>query len=514
MPTVRGNFSYEGDITLNYNKTFAERHQLYTGLSFSAGDSQSETYSITAVGFSAINMANLGMAGAYPPDGKPSSTEARSRRVGSILNINYTFDSRYFADLSGKMEGSSKFGANKRTAPFWSVGLGWNLHNESFIKNNKAIDNLRLRASYGTSGSQNFSSYQALTTYRYFSQGYEFWNGSYMIALGNSDLTWQTTKQVNLGLETTLFNRRVNIKVDFYNKLTESLLADINLPTAAGYESYKANIGEVRNRGVEMSANFFLLRDPKGLTWSVGGNLIHNRNEILKISNALEFLNDELMTATGSNPSFLYKEGESMNTIYVVKSLGIDPATGNEIFLNKDGVRVDTWNAEDKVACGVDDPNVWGNLRTMLRWKNLTLNASFSYSLGRDIYNQTLVDKVENISTTRSGVNNPWNNLDRRALYDRWQNPGDNTYFKRITDFSTTYASSRFVMEESELRLSSLNLAYEFSPEWLRKHLKFMEYLTVSCYADDVFHLSTIKRERGTTYPFARNFSVSIATRF
>ena len=508
-------FSYEGDITLNFNKTFADRHQLYAGVNFSIAESTDETYSVTGLGFSAINMANLGMAGAYPPDGKPSSSEARSRRVGAILNINYTFDRRYFADFSGKIEGSSKFGANKRTAPFWSAGLGWNLHNESFVENVAAINNLRLRFSYGTTGSQNFSPYQALTTYRYFlTEGYKFWNGSHMIALGNPDLTWQKTGQTNIGLEATLFNRRVSINADFYDKLTESLLADINLPTSAGFQSYKANIGEVRNRGIEVTANVFVLRNFNNFTWSVGGSLVHNQNKILKISNALEFLNDELMASSGANPSFLYKEGESMNTLYVVRSLGIDPATGNEIFLNREGVRTYTWNAEDKVPCGVDEPKIQGNLRTMLRWKNLSLNAIFSYRLGGDVYNQTLVDKVENISASRSGVNNPWNNLDRRVLHDRWQNPGDHAYFKRITDFNTTYASSRFVMKENVLQLNSVNLTYEFDKDWLREKVGFLEYLTASFYAEDVFYLSTIKRERGTTYPFARQFTFSIATRF
>ena len=506
-------FSYEGSATLNYKKTIRDIHQLYAGLSANVAEESAESYSVQGRGFSASNMKNLGMAGAYAL-GKPYSSEQHSRRLGSILNVNYTYDRRYFADFSGKIEGSSKFGSNDRTAPFWSAGLGWNMHNEKFISKINAINSLRLRLSYGTTGSQNFSSYQALTTYRYFGQeSYKFWNGAYMIGLGNPDLSWQKTKHTNIGLESSLFNGRLKMNIDYYNKLTEELLTDVNLPTAGGFPSYKANIGEVRNRGVEVDANLFIIRNiNKRITWSVGGNLAHNVNKILKISNALEFLNSELMKDAGPNPSFLYEEGQSMNTIFVVRSLGIDPATGQELFLNRDGERVYTWNAQDKVPCGVNEPKVWGNLRTMFRWKNITFNATMSYRVGGYIYNQSLVDKVENISLSRQ-VNNPWGNLDKRALYERWQNPGDIASFKNIKDFNATYASSRFVMKENAINLNSLNLNYEFSTEWLKKNLK-MDFLSLGFYAEDLFYISTIKQERGLYYPFARKFSLSITARF
>jgi hypothetical protein len=299
------------------------------------------------------------------------------------------------------------------------------------------------------------------------------------------------------------------VNVDFYNKLTEALLSDINLPTASGFSSYKANVGEVRNRGIEMDANVFIIKNPgMGLSWSVGGNLVHNANKIMKISNSLEYLNSELMAYTGSNPSFLYKEGQSMNTIFVVRSLGIDPATGQELFLDKDGARTYTWDASDKVPCGVNEPTVWGNLRTMLLWKNFTLNVVFSYRTGGYTYNQTLVDKVENISRSRA-----WGNLDKRALYDRWQRAGDRSYFKNISDFNTTYASSRFVMKENTLRLNTLNLSYDFDTSWLKQNLH-VDYLMLGFYAEDVLHISTIKQERGTSYPFSRKFSFSLSTRF
>ncbi|WP_319479063.1 SusC/RagA family TonB-linked outer membrane protein [uncultured Draconibacterium sp.] len=516
--------SYETDITMNYNKTLADVHQIYAGFNYSMAESKSENYAITAQGFSAANMANLGMAAGYPENGRPVSFEEHARRQGALLNINYTYDRRYFADFSGNFEGSSKFGSNDRVAPFWSTGIGWNIHQETFLKDSPIIDALRLRASYGTTGSQNFSSFQALTTYRYYNnQTYKYWTGAYMLGLGNPDLGWQQTNQMNIGLEANMFNKRLRVNVDYYNKLTDGLLSDINIPTSSGFSSYKANIGEVRNRGVEITANAFIIQDfQRGITWSLGGSLIHNQNEILKISNSLEFLNSELRgeneddTETDeerrlreARASFLFEEGQSMNTIFVVRSLGIDPTTGQEIFLDRNGNRTTTWNPADKVAMGVNEPKIWGNVRSMFRWKNVMLNVVFSYRAGGYQYNQTLVNKVENISRAQA-----WGNLDRRAYYERWQNPGDQSYFKDIADVTNpTRASSRFVMKENTFKMQSANLSYDFDTQWLKDNFK-IDYLKFSLYAEDIFYISTIKQERGTSYPFSRKFSMAVTARF
>jgi len=506
--TMNNSMQYDGDITFNWRRTVANRHQFHTGLNFNISEITNEFYSITAHGFAATNMANFGMAGGFMPEASPGSSEQRARRVGGVANVSYSFDQRYFINLSGNMEASSRFGANNRLAPFWSAGVGWNLHNERFVNMPDLINSLRLRASYGTSGSQNFDAFQALTTFRYFQQNYLFWHGAYMMALGNPNLSWQKTSQVNIGLDATLLNGRINITADIYNKMTDALLADINLPTAAGFPSYKANVGEVRNRGVEVMVNAFILRNRNGFTWSVGGSLAHNQNEILRISNALEFLNSELMETAGINPSFLFQEGQSMNTIFAVRSLGICPATGQELFLDRYGNRTYVWNSQDQMPIGINEPRIWGNFRTTLRWRNIALNATFQYRTGGYIYNSTLASRVENITQIQA-----WGNVDRRALYSRWLAPGDVAHFKNIRDFNATLASSRFVMRENTVRMSLLNLEYEVNPTWLRDNLPFT-FLSFGVFAEDLFHISTIRQERGIAYPFARRFSFSVSARF
>jgi TonB-linked SusC/RagA family outer membrane protein len=500
-------YAYEGDFTLNYNNTFAERHSLYAGLSYNFAEDKSEQIDIAAEGFAAANMKHLGMASAYFKDGKPGSNEEHSRRLGGIFNVNYTYDHRYFVDLSGKLEASSKFGSDNRMAPFWSAGIGWNIHHEKFLSDTEIFDYLRVRLSRGTTGSQNFSPYQALTTFRFFGiENYQYWQGAYLIGLGNTELTWQKTNQLNVGMEVALRGNRARLSVDFYDKLTNDMLTDINLPTAAGFNSYKANVGKVRNRGIELSAHVNLIHQrTRDVHWSIAATLVHNRNEILKISNSLAFLNNHLIERSCSNPSFLFNEGEYMNTIYAVRSLGIDPANGEELFLRRDGSKTYTWEASEKVPCGVNEPLAWGTFSSRVRYHGLSLNVVFGYRTGGYTYNQTLIDKVEN--------QDPLSNGDRRVFSERWKSPGDHAYFKSVRNTSRTQASSRFVMKENTIECRSVNLDYEFNAAWLSRNLSF-DYLSVGLYAEDLFRVSTIKQERGLYYPFARKFSLAVAARF
>lgn len=500
-------FRYETDFTLNYNETFKGVHQLYVGLSYNMAQEKTETYSFLAEGIPDDYSDFMGLAASYEKDGSPYGEEGISRRAGAILNVNYTFNRRYFMDISGKLEGSSKFGADNRYAPFWSLGAGWNIHQEHFFEGS-VVNTARLRVSYGTSGAQNFSPYQAMRTFKYFNdQNYNGNAGTYLLGIGNPELGWQKTGQLNIGVEFAIFNNRLKVNADWYNKLTDDMLADITLPLAGGFGSYKANIGKVQNRGVEVSLNAYLVRNSeRNIYWSVGGALMYNKNVIKEISNSLEFLNDELLENDGSNPSFLFEEGQSMNTIFAVKSLGIDPANGKEIYQKADGHTLTyTWDAKDKVACGVKDPKIWGNFNTMLRYKGWRLNAVFSYRCGGQMYNSTLANKVENI--------HPINNADKRVLYDRWRNPGDHAKYKGVADLSSTQATSRFVADENTLECGSISLGYEWTSAWLQKNLS-ISYLSLTGYGEDIFRISTVKQERGLDYPFARKFSLALSVRF
>jgi len=498
--------SYQGDITVQYNQTFG-KHMVSAGISYNISSSKEENYSVTGVGLTVPNANYFGMANQYAP-GRPTSSDSKRRRIGGVMSLNYTYDHRYFIDGSATVEGSSQFGTDRNMAPFWSVGMGWNVHHEKFLSTQEVLSALRLRMSYGNTGSQGFESYQAATTYKSFEgKGYNRFYGVSLMGLGNPELGWQKTQQWNFGFEIAFIENRFRFNFDVYNKVTNNLLTDIYLPTASGFESYKANVGKVSNRGYEVTLNcsVFKSADPAGLFLTVGTSAIHNVNKVQKISNSIAFLNDQILKEAGVNPSFMYKEGESMNAIYAVKSLGIDPSNGKELFVKQDGSLTYTWDANDQVVCGNTDPLLSGNLNVNLTYRYFTLNAIFGYSFGGQNYNYTLVGKVENVD--------PIKNADRRVLYDRWREPGDEASFQGIANRTTTKATSRFVMDDNVFELRNVSLSYNFPSDWIRKNMGISS-LSLSANTEDLFHISTIKQERGLAYPFSRKFSFSLTATF
>lgn len=502
------NFNYAANFSVNYSRTLAGKHAVFAGVNVDITQNKYRNYNFLAEGFPDESIDFLGMALQYQKDGSPGGSESTIRRVGVVGNANYSFDNRYLADVSYRIDGASLYGSNRRFAPFWAAGIGWNLHYESFIKDNlKFIDRMKLRLSYGSTGSQNFAAYQSQSTYSYYTDDrYNMWMGAYQIALGNSNLEWQKRDKYNLGFELSLFNNRLMLEADIYKEKTSNLLSNLELPYSNGFTSYTENIGKLENNGFELMATAWLLRDTKRrLSWSVTGYIVHDKDKIVELSEALKAENERLSLEGGTSPNRIFREGDSQNTIYVVPSLGVDPSTGKEVFLNKDGQVTYTWNARDRIAAGNSQPKYRGNLSTMLRYKDFTLNISFGYRLGGQQYNQTLIDKVEKA--------NKLMNVDQRVFSDRWKQPGDKTFFRGINDLSPVYASSRFVQDENTLTCQSLSLSYEIREQ---KWLKTIgaQYMSLTASTGELFYLSSIRRERGTDYPFTRQLLMSLSLMF
>jgi TonB-linked SusC/RagA family outer membrane protein len=497
-------YNYSGSFTLSYNKIFAKKHSVYAGLNYEIAESNSKSYSFSAEGFSSDDLNFLGNALQYAKDGKPSGSKSITRRVGFTGNLNYTYDNRYYVDLSYRVDGSSNFGSDKKYAPFWSAGIGWNLHNEKFMKDNPIINTLRLKASYGQTGSMDVSATGAKTTYEYVtSSKYLIWSGATLLGLGNKNLTWQKTNEVNLGLEYGLLNYRVKGTFDFYTKKTSNLLSYMDLPSSMGFSNYLANVGSVKNTGFETSLNVYIMRDmKKDIIWTVGGQLVYNRNRITKLSDAIKAQNEEYLKQD-VDVSNLFYEGRPQNSIYAVTSLGIDPSTGEEIFVDRNGNLTDTWKASDKVYQGSSDPTYRGIANTMFQWKGLTFNMSFSFYWGGKMYNQTLLNRVEVTKSTLMS-----SNVDERVLNARWQKPGDVVFFKKISD-EQTRASSRFVMNNRVLELSSISLLYKWDSKAMRRWSR-LQSITFGLNLSDLWHTSSVKMERGTSYPYAHNIQASI----
>ena len=333
------------------------------------------------------------------------------------------------------------------------------------------------------------------------------WNGAYLMGHGNPNLKWQKVFQWNVGLDMSFLDGRVSAALDVYNKHTRDLLSRRDLQASTGFTSYTENIGEIGNSGVEGMLNVFLIRNlEKRLVWSVTGKIAYNKNVILKLSDALKEDTRKALTENIELGTLLF-EGDPTNAIYAVRSLGIDPSTGKELYLTKDGEITETWKSSDRVFLGTYDPKYRGNISSLFQWGGLSLNLSFGYHFGGYQYNSTLLSKVEiNKNMISAG------NVDRRVYEDRWQKPGDVKFFKKIDDKSTK-ATSRFVMKESVFELQNVSLQYAFDGPKFKEKTK-MQALMIGVNMSELLYLSTIRLERGTGYPYARNASLSLSVTF
>lgn len=501
--------SIKADVTFNYSKMLG-KHLFYFNGGWNLYETTNETHGLQAQGFLNDRVDNVNFAKQYLEGGRPIGSDAITRETGLLSALNYSYDERYLADLTFRRQGSSVFGANNRWGNFWSAGLGWNIHKESFFTNLDWIEQLKLRTSTGYTGSQNFNPYQALATYNYYTDTYyDNIVGAKLMGLANDELKWQQTQDYNFGVDAQLF-KRLNLRVDYYISSTKNLLTDLPLPGSVGFSSVKENLGEVRNMGLDAVLSYRVFNNPSTASFlNIFINVGTNKNKLVKISDALNSLNEEREATEreGSTKPFIrYKEGQSTTAIWAVPSRGIDPITGKEIFVTSNGELTNIWNPNDQVIVGESTPKLRGSFGFNAQYKGWGLNCGFMYKLGGQYYNQTLVDRVENVDIQF--------NVDRRVFTSTWKNPGDEVFFKQIiSQPSRTNPTSRFVQDFDELQLSSLNLSYDFrDTPFLKK--TGLQRLRVTLFTNDIARISSVKAERGLDFPFARTYSCSLQATF
>ena len=495
----------EAEVSVTYAKMLGKhRINLVAGGNISSNKSLSQGYS--AVGFPDGDFSYPSFSNGYPEYGTPAYYESVSRSVNGYFNAGYAFDDRYLMDFSLRTSGSSVFGTSRKYNTTWSVGVGWNLHKEKFIMDHVAwINVLKLRASIGNPGNQSFDSAQSLLTYAFqFGSMNYFGLGAELSQVGNPDLEWQITVDKNIGLDVTLFNKRFSLTADYYYKVTDPLLIKVSTPLSSGTATYMTNAGEQVSQGFTASVSYYVFQNfEKRFSWMVRANVRTQKNRIDEIGNKLSTLN---ANGKGEN-TVRYYDGADPDDIWAVKSAGIDPSNGKELFYAKDGSYTYDFSYDDEVVCGNTRPDVEGVIGSSLNWKGFSVSLNFRYQMGADVFNEALYNKVENIS--KNDLNK---NQDRRALYERWQEVGDIVHFKDIASAETTPMSSRFVQEENVLTLESIYVGYEFYDGWIKK--LGLSSLKIQASMRDVFRASTIRSERGIAYPFARSMEAGLSFNF
>lgn len=496
--------SYDGSLDISYGKTFG-KHTVNAIGGMQISENNSNLSMFQAIGYSSDLFSNPNFANGYPEGGRPSSSIAKSRTASYYANFNYGYQLRYLVDFNLRTDGSSVYGVNNPFSTTWSLGLGWNIHNEDFFNKNGVLNYLKLRYSVGNPGNANLNAKMANSIYTYYTQYPNMFGLAALISSwGNSGLKWQRTNENNVGIDIEMFHNRLRLSTDFFIKKTDPLLLSIDFPPSTGISQVPMNIGAMKNIGTTFTGSYIIIRKPD-MNWTVNANLRHIRTTYYNIGDLLEKYNEKGRT---NQTLTRYYDGASNTALYAVRSAGIDPMTGNEIFIRKDGSYTFKWDSADEVICGDSTPDVEGAFGTSFYWKGFSVNAIFSYRYGGQAFLSTLFNKVENISDVQVKYNQ-----DKRALYDRWQKPGDIAKFKRIDDTSTTNMSSRFIADDNTLELSTVSVGYETTAgKWLQSI--GASSFNIRIYGNNLFRLSTIKEERGIDYPFSRRISASVGIRF
>lgn len=498
------NINYDGDFSLTFGQLFADKHMInaVAGVRMEQALRQQSSYQVR--GFIDDEFSNPNFALKYPEGQRADYVESIRRGASFFMNTGYAYDQRYLMDATLRSDGSSVFGSDRQFSNIWSLGLAWNIHNEPFADAWDWLQQLRIRGSIGNPGNQNFSDYISMRIYRYNNENRNPFGASTIISnMGNRNLQWQTTLDRNVGLDFVPLDSRLRLNVDFFVKHTDPLLVFVTLPSSTGILQAAENMGEQVTRGFTIATDYTVIKRDV-LNWRINLNIRQIRARYNKLGNQLSNFNE----TNRSRNLVRYYDGGSPSDLWAVRSAGIDPATGREIFLNKNGEQTFVHNFQDEVIIGNSEPDLEGIIGTSFFYKGFVASANVRYRVGGQAFMQTLFEKVENISTRGVAFNQ-----DKRALYDRWKQPGDEAKFKAISRTEQTQMSSRFVANNDMLIGESFSVGYESSTAtWLQKIRA--SSVTFRAYMNDIFHISTIVNERGIDYPFARSVSFSAAVRF
>ncbi|WP_243765947.1 SusC/RagA family TonB-linked outer membrane protein [Polaribacter cellanae] len=474
--------------TLTYDKVFGN-HGINAVLGVSFEKNKNNFLKGWGEGFFNDVLTDISSAAVY---NKSSSDESGSGLASYFGRVNYDYDGKYLLTVSARTDGSSKFGTDKQYAFFPAFAAAWRISNENFLSDASFIDELKLRASFGVTGQQDFGNYAWRTLFKASKYGK---NPAIVVEqLGNKILKWETTEQTDFGLDFSFFNRRFSGSIGYYNKKTIDALYILNLPSSIGYSSLTANIGDTQNTGVELELKGDLIRSDN-FKWNMSLNISKNENKLIKIS-------DDLKDKYGYIPGYAggkLKEGSPIGLIrgYVADGLyqtqaeidalnAASPTGVYERFRRQapgdikfkdisgpDGVPDGIITSADQTVIGTSQPDFYGGLNSMWKYKGFSLSTFFTFSVGNDLEAYSYASNTSfggfSLSNKTTDIYKAWSPDNRSSNLPRlvYGDPNKN----RRT-------SSHFVYDASFIRLKTLNLGYDFPKETL-KQLKFLDYFSI-----------------------------------
>ena len=501
------------DVYGTYDKVLAKKHHITAMAGYSFESYRARSSSLAGKDFVNETLGNQNLAAGNPELYEIANGLSESKLVSGLMRLNYGYDNRYLATFTARADGSSKFGSGNKWAFFPSGAISWNAHNESFLKDVKWLDALKFRASYGISGNQGISPYQTLSRY---GQHQYYYNGSWQVAIGpgrevgrtgdngiyvlwggipNRNLKWETTSQVDLGVDMSLFGNRLNITVDWYNKITDDLLRERNVAPSSGFDRMWVNDGKIQNTGIELTIDGIMYSNRD---WKIGGTLMftHNRNRVLSLGDAVQ---SGLMTDPNTGMLYEYNGtssgqfrgytnilaiGYPINVFYGYKTDGIiqtleeglvagltgkDANPGEFKYVDINGS--DTVDDNDRVIIGDPNPDFLASLSLDVVWKNLDASIFFNGVFGNDVINTQAFGQPNN---------NPL----------RWTTDNPTNKYPSLRDDRQTRFADWWVEDGSFVRIQTVALGYTFP---LRKQTKFLESIRLYMNVDNLFTFTKFK---------------------
>ena len=385
-------------------------------------------------------------------------------RIDSYLGrINYNFAGRYFLSGSLRQDKSSRFHPDHNKGTFWSVGANWRVSGEKFMQNVGWVNNLSVKASYGEQGNDMLQTYYAWQSLYDLSYSNATNIGALISSLENQKVSWEKSQNFNAGFDAILFNHRLQLNVDFYNRLTKNMLLNRPMALSTGFTGFMDNVGDMRNRGVEGSIRITPVRTAD-FEWNITAMATHNKNKVIKLTDEAP----ELISGVR-----VIKEGMPIYTYYMPKSAGVDPSNGHSLYWayekDDDGNMVpgseyitDSYSLANtcKYYQGSRQPDIFGSLGTDFSWKGLTLSVLTTYSLGGKVF-----DGLYQSDMNLWYLSSTWN----KNMMRRWQKPGDVTDVPRSTIAESIANTDRFLIDASYFAIKNITLAYALPASWVNK---------------------------------------------
>lgn len=509
---------------LHVNKLFGD-HSLSAKVGYEFND---YTYAnILAIGTGFVPGFNVLDATALPERVGGSKNEWAVQSM--LMDAHYSYKNRYLAQLLLRRDGASNFGSNAQYGNFFSISGGWNINREAWFEADW-VDNLKLRASYGSVGNRPTVLYPQYDLYAIGkSESYNGISGALISQIGNKNMTWEKTLTTGIGADFSMLNNRVRATVDWYNKNTSNLLYPVPISGLTGVTSVWQNVGELRNRGVEITVGGDIIRN-KNWTWSVDVNIGSNKNTIISLYTGRDQIIASDGTGIAGTAQRLWKPGLDADTWYLREWAGVNVETGApewyKYTTNADGTiskeKTSNYAQATETTVGSFNPDFFGGLNTELTWKNLSLQAVFGFSVGGTIYNYSRSEYDSD------GAYSDRNQMNLHKGWSRWQKPGDiatHPVASYNNSSNSNKVSSRYLEKGDYLKLRSLTLAYDFELKSkairnLRLSFAAENLFTITPYSgvDPEIPASTTSVVLGTTsssvYPSTRKFMLGIGFTF